>query len=89
MSGDMETEAYKVLDGTGSRLDKRSILVAGVRVWHIRTKEADDVFLAILLEDGLFFMSARVAVSAVVERRIPVLGSGHDSDIDVFQVLDE
>ena len=54
-----------------------------VRIGHVLAKEADDVLLAILLEDGLL-LSTRVAVSAVLEGRVPNSRSDHDDDLYVF-----
>jgi hypothetical protein len=51
------------------------------------TKEVDDMLFAILLENGLVGLRARVATTAVLEGRVPVLGSGHDQDMYVFQVI--
>jgi hypothetical protein len=57
--------------------------VVGMRIGHVLAKEADDVLLAVLLEDGLL-LSTRVAVSSVFEGRVPSSRSGHDHDLFVF-----
>ena len=45
------------------------------------------MLFATLLEDGLVELRARVAITAVLERRVPVLGSDQDQDVYVFQVI--
>ena len=45
------------------------------------------MLFATLLEDGLGELRARVAITAVLEGRVPVLGSDHNQDVYVFQVI--